>query len=49
MTDDRITEPGWARRIARAQLGTTAIELPGSHSPFMVRPGLLADTLVGLI
>jgi hypothetical protein len=49
MTDDRITEPAWARQIAREQLGTTAIELPGSHSPFMVRPGLLADTLVGLI
>ena len=40
MTEDRITEPAWARRIARS-LGTTAIELPGSHSPFMVRPGLV--------
>ncbi len=48
MTEDRITEPAWARRIAQS-LGTTAIELPGSHSPFMVRPAQLADTLVGLV
>jgi hypothetical protein len=48
MTEDRITEPAWARRIAQS-LGTTAIELPGSHSPFLSRPGLLADTLVGLV
>jgi pimeloyl-ACP methyl ester carboxylesterase len=47
MTDDRITEPGWARRIAQS-IGTTAIELPGSHSPFLSRPALLADTLAGL-
>jgi hypothetical protein len=48
MTDDRITEPAWARRIAQS-IGTTAIELPGSHSPFLSRPGLLADTLVSLV
>jgi hypothetical protein len=47
MTDDRITEPAWARRIARS-VGTTAIELPGSHSPFLSRPALLADTLAAL-
>jgi pimeloyl-ACP methyl ester carboxylesterase len=48
MTDDRITEPRWARQIAQS-VGTTAIELPGSHSPFLSRPALLADTLVALV
>jgi pimeloyl-ACP methyl ester carboxylesterase len=45
MTDDRSVSPDWSRRIARERLGVEAIELPGSHSPFLSRPGHLADVL----
>ena len=42
-------DPGWSRRSARTRLGVEPIELPGSHSPMLSRPELLAETLVGLL
>ncbi len=48
-TEDRTIDPGWARRTAREQLGVEAIEIPGGHCPYLSRPALLAETLVGLI
>jgi pimeloyl-ACP methyl ester carboxylesterase len=44
-TDDRAVNPAWARRAARERLGVDARELPGSHSPFLSRPGELAALL----
>ena len=44
-TDDRTATPGWARRAARERLGVEPIEIPGGHSPFLSRPGQLADAL----
>jgi pimeloyl-ACP methyl ester carboxylesterase len=46
MTEDRAVGPEWSRRVARERLGSDAIELPGSHSPFLSRPAVLADVLV---
>ena len=46
MTEDRAVGPEWSRRVARERLGSDAIELPGSHSPFLSRPAVLADALV---
>jgi pimeloyl-ACP methyl ester carboxylesterase len=48
MTDDRSVSPDWSRRVARARLGVDPIELPGGHSPFLSRPGQLADVLASL-
>ena len=48
MTEDRSVGNEWSRRVSRERLHTEAIELPGSHSPFMSRPGVLADVLVAL-
>ena len=43
--DDRILPPGWSRRVAPERLGITPDEIDGSHSPFLSRPGELADRL----
>ena len=43
--DDRIANPDWARGVARNRLDAELVELPGSHSPFLSRPGELADIL----
>jgi pimeloyl-ACP methyl ester carboxylesterase len=48
-TDDRCVSPDWSRGISVELLGRPAIELPGSHSPFLSRPGVLADTLESLV
>jgi pimeloyl-ACP methyl ester carboxylesterase len=48
MTEDRSVSPAWSRRVARERLGIEAIELPGSHSPFLSRPAELADVLCAL-
>lgn len=48
MTEDRCCGQEWSRRVAKERIGADLIELPGSHSPFYSRPGLLADTLTGL-
>jgi hypothetical protein len=47
-TEDRMVGPAWSRRAAREQLGVEALELPGSHSPMLSRPGVLAEMLIGL-
>jgi pimeloyl-ACP methyl ester carboxylesterase len=46
--DDRSIRPEWSRTTARELLGTEPVELDGGHSPFLSRPGALADLLVGL-
>jgi pimeloyl-ACP methyl ester carboxylesterase len=43
--DDRIANPDWARRVAHTRLDAELVELPGSHSPFLSRPGELAGIL----
>ncbi|MGH3492083.1 MAG: alpha/beta hydrolase [Sciscionella sp.] len=48
-TEDRLIEPNWSRRAARSRLGTEAIELPGSHSPFLAQPARLAQVLDELV
>jgi pimeloyl-ACP methyl ester carboxylesterase len=44
-TEDRAISPAWSRAAARDALGVEPHELPGSHSPFLSRPGHLADVL----
>ena len=43
--DDRLVNPVWSRQFARERLGAHLIVLPGSHSPFLSRPGHLATVL----
>jgi pimeloyl-ACP methyl ester carboxylesterase len=43
--EDRIVNPQWSRRIARERLGVEPLELAGSHSPMLSRPGDLAALL----
>lgn len=42
---DRAVSPEWARRVSRERLGGDALELDGGHSPFLTRPGTLAELL----
>jgi pimeloyl-ACP methyl ester carboxylesterase len=45
-TDDRVLRSSWAVPAARDRLGgDNPVLLPGSHSPFLSRPGALADVL----
>jgi pimeloyl-ACP methyl ester carboxylesterase len=44
--EDAAISPDWSRRAARARLGSEAVEIDGAHSPFVARPGELADLLV---
>lgn len=44
--EDRVVNPTWSRRVARDRLGVEPIDLPGGHSPFLARPGALADILM---
>lgn len=44
-TEDRIVNPKRSRRVAHDRLGAELVELPGSHSPFLSRPGELAGVL----
>jgi pimeloyl-ACP methyl ester carboxylesterase len=46
--DDRAINPDWVRTAARERLGVEAIELGGSHSPFLARPKELAEVLDSL-
>jgi hypothetical protein len=41
--DDRMLNPRWVRRTIPRLLGVVPIEVPGGHSPFLSRPGLLAS------
>jgi pimeloyl-ACP methyl ester carboxylesterase len=43
--EDRLVAPDWSRRIARERLNAELLELPGGHSPFLSRPGQLAQLL----
>jgi pimeloyl-ACP methyl ester carboxylesterase len=44
--DDRVLNQKWAIAAARARLeGPEPVVLPGSHSPFLSRPAVLADVL----
>ena len=43
--EDRAVSPEWSRRAAGGRLGVEALELPGSHSPFISRPAALAALL----
>jgi pimeloyl-ACP methyl ester carboxylesterase len=47
--DDRAVNPAWGRIAARERLGVEAVELDGSHSPFLTRPAELADVIDSLI
>jgi hypothetical protein len=48
-TEDRVVNVEWQHRTARERLlGADVVELPGSHSPFLSRPAVLADVLHGL-
>lgn len=43
--DDRALNPAWGRTAARDRLGIEALEIDGSHSPFLSRPAELAAIL----
>jgi pimeloyl-ACP methyl ester carboxylesterase len=47
-TGDAAINPEWSRRAARARLGANTVELPGDHSPFLGRPGELAEVLLSV-
>jgi alpha-beta hydrolase superfamily lysophospholipase len=44
-TEDAARNPEYLRQVIAPRLGITAIELPGDHSPFLSRPGELAEVL----
>lgn len=48
LADDATLSPDWCRTAARERLGVEPHELAGGHSPFIARPGELADLLVAL-
>ena len=43
---DRMVNPDWSRRAARARLGVEPRVLPGGHSPMLSRPRALAEALL---
>lgn len=44
-SEDQLVNPDWSRRASLERLGVEPIELPGSHSPFISRPNVLARLL----
>jgi pimeloyl-ACP methyl ester carboxylesterase len=46
--DDQVVNPNWSRRTAR-NIAAELVELPGSHSPMLSRPQVLADVLLDLV
>jgi pimeloyl-ACP methyl ester carboxylesterase len=48
MADDRAVDVSYSRAAASTLLGVVPIELPGGHSPFLSRPGALADELAAI-
>jgi pimeloyl-ACP methyl ester carboxylesterase len=44
--DDAVVSVDRSRPACLARLGSPPVELPGGHSPFLSRPGHLADVLV---
>jgi pimeloyl-ACP methyl ester carboxylesterase len=47
-SDDAVINPAWSRAAALDRLGSKAVELPGGHSPFLARPGELAEVLLSV-
>jgi len=47
--DDLAVYPDYQRVALRDRLQVRPVELPGHHSPFLARPAVLADALVGLV
>jgi pimeloyl-ACP methyl ester carboxylesterase len=47
-SDDAVVAPAWSRAAALERLGSKAVELPGGHSPFLDRPGELAEVLLSV-
>lgn len=45
---DAIVNPEWSRVAAPDRLGSKAVEIPGGHSPFLERPGELAEVLLSV-
>jgi pimeloyl-ACP methyl ester carboxylesterase len=45
--DDQMVNPEWSKRIAR-DIDASIVELPGSHSPFLSRPSVVAEVLLGI-
>jgi pimeloyl-ACP methyl ester carboxylesterase len=45
---DAAISPDWSRCAARERLGANTVELPGDHSPFLGRPGELAEMLLSV-
>ncbi len=45
---DAAISPDWSRGAAHERLGATTVELPGDHSPFLGRPGELAEVLLSV-
>lgn len=48
-TEDPIVTPDYSRFAARNYLNTVPIEIPGGHSPFLLRPTLLASILDSIV
>ena len=46
--DDAVVNAEWSRAAALDRLGAKAVELPGDHSPFLGRPGELAEILLSV-
>ena len=46
--EERCIDPAWSRTMSLELLGVQPIELDGGHSPFLSRPGELADVLARL-
>jgi hypothetical protein len=46
--DDPIVLVDWQRRRA-AEIGAQVHEIAGDHSPFLARPGELADVLAEIV
>ncbi|WP_164478266.1 alpha/beta fold hydrolase [Mycolicibacterium stellerae] len=44
-SEDRVVSPEWSRGKAR-DIGANLVELPGSHSPFLSRPQVVAGVLL---
>jgi pimeloyl-ACP methyl ester carboxylesterase len=44
--DDKLIGHDWSRQVSLERFGTPAIELPGSHSPMLSRPEVLATVLL---
>jgi pimeloyl-ACP methyl ester carboxylesterase len=43
--EDLVVNPAWSKRVAR-KIGAEIVELPGSHSPMLSRPSVVADVLL---